>query len=267
MNTSLLHMCLALLLGTSMALGGTTGKLAGRVTDRQSGEAIVGANVVVKGTSLGAATDIDGYYFIINIPPGNYDVVLSCVGYTRMTYRSSIQVDHTTTLDVPMNAGSVNLDEVVVEAERVVIQRDQSSTIQRTTGEEMSKLPVNSVNAVLLLQTGVVNTGALHVRGGRSDEVGYYLDGYRVEDPLFNSSVLEVNNQAIQEMELLSGTFNAEYGNALSGVVNVVTREPQERFRGNLLYKQTKFGRSLIGKGQMLYSILRALSQGSDPSI
>jgi len=242
MKYIILYLCLAMLLCVSVVFSGTTGKLAGRVTDRQSGDPIVGANVIIKGTSLGAGTDIDGFYFIINVPPGNYDVVFSCIGYTRMTYRSSIQVDHTTTLDVPMSAGSVNLDEVVVEAERVVIQRDQSSTVQRTNAEELATMPVNSIAAVLQLQTGVVNTGALHIRGGRSGEVGYYLDGYRVEDPLFNGSVLEVNNQAIQEMELLSGTFNAEYGNALSGVVNVVTKENDGRFRANLSYKRTNLG-------------------------
>lgn len=242
MKHPILHACFTTLLCVSAVLGGTTGKLAGRVTDRQSGDPIVGANVIIKGTALGASTDVDGYYFIINIPPGQHDIALRCVGYTSVTYRQVIQVDHTTGLDVPMSAGSVNLDEVVVEAQRVVLQRDQSSTVQRTSAEDLAAMPVNSMSAVLQLQTGVVNTGVLHIRGGRAGEVGYYLDGYRVEDPLFNSSVLEVNNQAIQEMELLSGTFNAEYGNALSGVVNVVTKESEGRFRAHLLYKRTNLG-------------------------
>ena len=241
MKDALYSVCLMLLLCT-VAISGTTGKLAGRVTDRQSGEPVVGANVLIKGTALGASTDTEGYYFIINIPPGSYEVLLSCIGYQRVTYRGAIQVDQTTTLDVRMTPGSVDLDEVVVEAARVVIQRDQSSTVQRTNADELAAMPVNSIAAVLQLQTGVVNTGALHIRGGRSGEVGYYLDGYRVEDPLFNGAVLEVNNQAIQEMELLSGTFNAEYGNALSGVVNVVTKESEGRMRANLSYKRTKLG-------------------------
>jgi outer membrane receptor for ferrienterochelin and colicin len=236
------YLCLSILLCVSSVVAGTTGKLAGRVTDRQSTEAVVGANVIIKGTSLGASMDIDGYYFIINIPPGNYEVTVSCIGYTRMTYRASIQVDHTTTLDIPLSAESVRLEEIIVEAERVSIQRDQSSTVQRVNADELAMLPVNSISAVLQLQTGVVNTGALHVRGGRAGEVGYYLDGYRVEDPLFNGSVLEVNNQAIQEMELLSGTFNAEYGNALSGVVNIVTKDNEGRIRANLSYKRTNLG-------------------------
>ena len=242
MKYTILHLCLTMLLCVSIVICGTTGKLAGRMTDRQSGEPIVGANVILKGTSLGASTDIDGYYFIINIPPENYEVVVSCIGFARMTYHVSIQVDHTTTLDIPMVSESVSVGEVVIEAERVIIQRDQSSTIQRTNAEDLATLPVNSISGILQLQTGVVNTGALHIRGGRSGEVGYYLDGYRVEDPLFNGSVLEVNNQAIQEMELLSGTFNAEYGNALSGIVNIVTKENEGRFRANLSYKRTNVG-------------------------
>ncbi len=242
MTHTIRNLALTMLLCASVALGGTTGKLAGRVTDRQSGAAVVGANILLKGTTLGASTDVDGYYFIINVPPGAYEVAVSCIGYNRMTYRSSIQVDRTTTLDVRMASASVDMEEVVIQAQRVTIQRDQSSTMQRTSAEDLAALPVNSITAVLQLQTGVINDGALHVRGGRSGEVGYYLDGYRVEDPLFNGAVLQVNNQAIQEMELLSGTFNAEYGNSLSGVVNVVTKEDRGRFRANLSYKRTNLG-------------------------
>lgn len=242
MKTSLVHLSLALLLSVSMAPGGTTGKLAGRVTDRQTGEPLIGANVAIPSLSIGASTDIEGYYHIINIPPGQYEATIAYVGYSRSERRVSIQVDQTTTLDVALTTTAVDLAEVVVVAERVVVQRDQSSTVQRASAEDLQALPVNSVTAVLQLQTGVVNTGQLHVRGGRSGEVGYYLDGYRVEDPLFNSAGIEVNNQAIQEMELLSGTFNAEYGNALSGVVNIVTKENTERYHAKLSYKRTKLG-------------------------
>lgn len=242
MTHRVMTLCLVALMAVTAAMGGTTGKIAGRVTDRQSGEAVVGANVTVAGTSLGASTDTEGYYHIINVPPGTYDVTFSCIGYNRLTQRSAVRVDQTSTVDVRMSGGSVDLEEVVVQAERVVIQRDQSSTVQRMGAEDLEAIPVNTLSGVLQLQTGVVNTGALHIRGGRAGEVGYYLDGYRVEDPLFNGSVMEVNNQAIREMELLSGTFNAEYGNALSGVVNVVTKESGERPHADLSYKRTKVG-------------------------
>lgn len=233
-----------LLLGATITFGGDTGKLAGRITDKQTGEPLAFASVIIKSIkpNAGATTDADGYYHIINLPPGNYEVTISYVGYAPVVRRASIKVDQTTILDVQLSTSDVTTSEVVVTGEKATVQRDQNSTIQRTSAEELKTMPVNTITDVLTLQTGVVNTGALHVRGGRSGEVGYYIDGYRVEDPLFNSNVVKINNQAIQEMELLSGTFNAEYGNALSGVVNIVTKENSERLKGNISYKRTKMG-------------------------
>jgi len=236
------HLSLWTLLCVAAAFGGTTGKLAGRVTDSQTGEPIIGANVTLTSTRMGASTDVDGYYHIIEIPPGNYEVSISCIGYRSATQRAMIKVDLTTTLNIAMTPQAVELPEVLVRGERAIIQRDQSSTIQKTSADDLETLPTNTLTGVLQLQTGVVNTGSLHIRGGRSGEVGYYLDGYRVEDPLFNSQVIEINNRAIQEMELLSGTFNAEYGNALSGIVNIVTKENIGTPRANLLYKRTNMG-------------------------
>ena len=236
------QICVWMLLLVSVAVSGTTGKLAGRVTDSQTGEPIIGANVTLTSTKMGGSTDIDGYYHIIDIPPGTYEVTISCIGYRGATHRAVIRVDLTTTLNVSMNLQAVEMPEVLVRAERVIIQRDQSSTIQKTSADVLETLPTNSLTGVLQLQTGVVNTGSLHIRGGRSGEVGYYLDGYRVEDPLFNGQVIEINNRAIQEMELLSGTFNAEYGNALSGIVNIVTKENVGIPHANLLYKRTNLG-------------------------
>ena len=236
------HLCVWILLLVSAAFGGTTGKLAGRITDSQTGEPVIGANVTLTSTKMGGSTDVDGYYHIIDIPPGTYEVAVSCIGYRGVTHRASIKVDLTTTLNVSMTLQAVELPEVLVKAERAIIQRDQSSTIQKAGADDLETLPTNSLTGVLQLQTGVVNTGSLHIRGGRSGEVGYYLDGYRVEDPLFNGQVIEINNRAIQEMELLSGTFNAEYGNALSGIVNIVTKENVGSPHLNLLYKRTNLG-------------------------
>ena len=242
MKLAICQLCAWTLVCVSVALSGTTGKLAGRITDSQTGEPILGANVTLTSTRLGASTDNDGYYHIIEIPPGTYEVTFSCIGYKKSDQRVTIKVDLTTTLNVPLVPQAVELPEVLVRAERVVIQRDQSSTIQTTSADELETLPVSTLTGVLQLQTGVVNTGSLHIRGGRSGEVGYYLDGYRVEDPLFNGQVIEINNRAIQEMELLSGTFNAEYGNALSGIVNIVTKENVGTPHANLLYKRSNLG-------------------------
>jgi len=242
MKHAISQMFVWMLLLVSVAFSGTTGKLAGRVTDSQTGEPIIGANVTLTSTRMGGSSDIDGYYHIIDIPPGTYEVAISCIGYRGATSRASIKVDLTTTLNISITLQAVEMPEVLVKAERAIIQRDQSSTIQKTGADDLEVLPVNTLSGVLQLQTGVVNTGSLHIRGGRAGEVGYYLDGYRVEDPLFNGQVIEINNRAIQEMELLSGTFNAEYGNALSGIVNIVTKENVGMPHANLLYKRTNMG-------------------------
>ena len=134
-----------MLLLFSVAFGGTTGKLAGRVTDSQTGEPIIGANVTLTSTRIGGSTDIDGYYHIIDIPPGTYEVAVSCIGYRGATYRASIKVDLTTTLNISMTLQAVEMPEVLVRAERAVIQRDQSSTIQKAGAEDLETLPTNTL--------------------------------------------------------------------------------------------------------------------------
>ena len=245
MKYFLINVCLIMVMIVSVTMGGTTGKLAGRITDKQTGEALIGANIVIKSANVnsGASTDVDGYYHVLNLPPGSYQVIISYIGYTKAERTVSIKVDQTTTLDIQLSTEAYLADEVLVVGDRTIVQRDKSSTIQKTNAEELAVMPVSTIGDVLQLQTGVVNrNGALHIRGGRAGEVGYYIDGYRVEDPLFNGTVIEINNQAIQEMEFLSGTFNAEYGNALSGVVNIVTKDNTDRVRANLSYKRTNLG-------------------------
>src|SRR5574338_790415 len=223
---------------------GTTGKLAGTIKDAQTGEPLVGANVIIEGTSFGAATNVNGEYVILNISPGRYDVKFSFIGYETVVVQNvEIIVDQTTLLPVELNSQTIQVDEIVVTARTPLIQKDVTSSISVITREEIDALPVSTFTELLSLQAGVTGSGSnLHVRGGRSNEVAYMIDGTIVVDPLLGGLATDINNDAIQEMSLLSGTFNAEYGNALSGVVNVVTREPGNRFRGNVLYKMTKVG-------------------------
>ena len=238
------------LLLSNLIYAGTTGKIAGRVVDNETGEPLIGANVYVKILSTGASTDVNGYYFILNVPPGNYEVTASYIGYQSLVKSNvSVKVDKTTDLDFNLSSTAVQGQEVVIVEARIPnVQRDKTSTMQNIDEKELETLPVNTVSGVLQLQTGVVNSGGLHVRGGRSGEVAFYVDGYRIEDPLFNEQVVEVNNQAIQQMEFLTGTFNAEYGNALSGVVNIVTKENFDKLTGQLTYKRTNIGLNDAGK-------------------
>ncbi len=139
---------------------------------------------------------------------------------------------------------SIQVDEVIVTASTPMVQRDVTSSVSVIRRDQIEALPVSTFTDLLSLQAGVVETGSnnLHVRGGRSNEVAYLVDGVYVKDPLLGGLSLEIGNDAIQEMSLLSGTFNAEYGNALSGVVNIVTRDGDEDFTGKFEGRTSEFG-------------------------
>jgi len=223
---------------------GTTGKLAGTIKDAQTGEPLIGANVMIEGTTFGAATNVNGEFVILNIPPGRYNVRISYIGYeTILMTNVVIVVDQTTLMPIQLKSQTIQVGEVVVTARTPLIQRDVTSSISVITREEIEALPVQTFTELLLLQAGVVGSGSnLHIRGGRSNEVAYMIDGVLVVDPLLGGLATQVSNDAIQEMSLLSGTFNAEYGNALSGVVNIVTRDGADKMAGKIEIRSSEFG-------------------------
>jgi len=211
---------------------GTTGKISGKVID-EDGEAVVGANIIIEGTYLGAAADIDGYFYINNIPPGEYRVLASAVGYQKTIIENVVvKIDLTTKLDITLYSTSVQLkQEVVVKAERPLVQKDLTSTSATISSGEISMMPVENIHQIVNLQAGVVDG---HFRGGRSNEVAYLIDGVSVTDAFNNSLSVQVENSSIRQMEVISGTFNAEYGQAMSGVVNIVTNEGSQKYEGNV---------------------------------
>lgn len=241
MKKFLLLLCVA----SQLIYAGTTGKLSGSVKDSETGEPLVGANIIIVGTEFGAATNVDGNFIILNIPPGNYSVKVSYIGYqTSLITDVQIIVDQTTTLTALLNPESIQVEEIIVTASTPMVQRDVTSSVSVIRRDQIEALPVSTFTDLLSLQAGVVKTGSdnLHVRGGRSNEVAYLVDGVYVKDPLLGGLSLEIGNDAIQEMSLLSGTFNAEYGNALSGVVNIVTRDGDEDFTGKFEGRTSEFG-------------------------
>ncbi len=223
-SSSLLTVCLA--------LGGTTGKIAGTITDAQTKEALVGVNITIVGTTLGASSNVDGEYFILNIPPGTYSLRASAVGYTPMVVNAiKVSTDQTTRIDFALVSQSVELNDVVVTASRPIVQKDLTSTVSSVTSEQISKLPLEDVGAVVNLQAGVVEG---HFRGGRSNEVKYLVDGVPVTDVFTGGFSLQPEVNSIEEIQVLSGTFNAEYGEALSGVVNQITKIAGDTYTGEI---------------------------------
>ncbi len=220
-------MALAFLL-SFQAFAGTTGKIAGLAKDKSNGEPMVGANIYIDGHPYGAASDADGYYYILNIPPGTYTLIAQIIGYHEVRITSvRVDVDLTTRVNFELQAETIEGEEVIVIADRPLIQNDLTSTSVNISSEEIKALPVDDFNQVVELQAGVV---AGHFRGGRTGEVAYMVDGIPVNDRFNNSLSVQVENTSIQQLEVISGTFNAEYGQALSGVVNIITREGGSKY-------------------------------------
>ncbi|MEM7788319.1 MAG: TonB-dependent receptor [Bacteroidota bacterium] len=198
-----------------------TGKLSGRVVD-PGGQPLIGATVLVVGTDLGAATDVDGVYNVLRIPPGTVSVRFSSIGYqTQVLEGVRIASNTTTELDVTLVEETLAGEEVIVTAEQPLVDVTQTSTVATISRDEIAALPVQELNDVVNLQAGVVNG---HFRGGRLGEVQFQVEGVSVNNPFNNTSTLTLDRSVLQEVQVISGTFDAEYGQALSGVVNAVLR-------------------------------------------
>lgn len=214
-----------------------TGKIAGRITDATTGEPLPGVNVVIEGTTQGTSTSLEGEYVIIGVRPGVYTVLASFIGFATQR-RTGVQVnlDLTTTVDFDMTEEVIEGEEIVVVAEAAAVRRDLTSSESRVTAAKIDKLPVTELSQVLDVQAGVtIRNGNLHIRGGRSSEVVFMVDGVPVTDSYDGSTAIQLENDGIQELQVISGTFNAEFGNAMSGVINVVTKEGRsDRYGGSV---------------------------------
>jgi len=212
-----------------VCFSGTTGKLSGKITDAETGQPFPGANVFLSGTNYGAATDIDGYYMILNVPPGTYSLNVQMIGFQNIRQDNiKVLTDFNSINDFKLTAQVLEAGtQVEVIATRPDIQRDRTSTLAVIGSEEIDKLPVLEMGDLVGLQAGVVDG---HFRGGRSGEVSYMLDGISVTDPYNGEMAVTIDNSNIQEIKVISGTFSAEYGQAMSGVVNIVTKSGAPKF-------------------------------------
>ncbi len=218
---------------SNLIFAGQTGKLSGYITNAATNEPIIGANVILMGTYYGAATDEKGYFYIINVPPGKYTVKISAIGFQTVIMKNvGINIDKTTRVDISLKEKTVNLGkEVVITAKKPLIVKDLTSSSATVSSDEIKMMPVEDLHQVVNLQAGVVDG---HFRGGRSGEVAYLVDGIPVNDAYNGSVSLQVENNSIRQLEVISGTFNAEYGQAMSGVVNIVTQDAGLKFNGGV---------------------------------
>jgi len=260
----LLSVLLMFAVGAGVLYGGTTGKIAGRVTDAATGEPLIGSTVVIKGTATGAASDVDGNFMILNIPSGVYTVLVSIIGYQQVQFENvQVSIDLTTTLNPRLQAQTVELGEtIVVTAERPLVTRDMTSSISTMTADQIEKLPIQQVQEVLRLNAGIIeDAGRLSIRGGRTSEVGYWVDGVSATDLYDGRMGTTVQPSAIQEIQVISGTFNAEYGQAMSGIVNIITKQGGEQYHGEIKL----YGGDYVSSDDK-FSLYRRLLTDSDPA-
>ena len=219
---------------------GSNGKLVGTIVQKSDNSPAVGVNIILVDTYLGAASDEQGKFVVLNIPPGTYSVRADAIGFAPVIIKNiRITTSQTTEINIGLDESVVEGQEVTVLAERPLVQKDLTASQRVTTAKEIEDMPVESFLGVLTTHAGVNQSasGALHVRGGRSNEVGYYIGGVSVSNPFFtNSLAVGLSNKALEEMKLVSGAFNAEYGNAMSGVVNVKVKDGGKNYDGSFSY-------------------------------
>ena len=224
---------LIIVLTTTGATPGPTGKIAGRVVDSGNGDGLPGVNVVIAGTTKGGVTDVDGYYYILNVKPGTYSVQASFVGFTTVTTENvRVVQDQTTTIDFELAESAVLGEEVVVVAERPIVEMDRTTTTAVIDSEQLEVLPVTNVADAINLQAGIVDG---HFRGGRTGEVTYLVNGVPITNAFSKSAAFDIEQNMVSSLEVISGVFNAEYGQATSGVVNIVTKDVPDQWSGSLL--------------------------------
>lgn len=220
-----------------------SGKLRGMVTDEQTGEPLIGANVMIEGTTFGASTDMNGVYVVLAVPPGLFTIRTSYIGYqTEAISNIRISSNQTTTQDFSLATEAIRGEALVVIADRPLIQRNTTNTVRMTTSEDIENLPIRGFQNILALNAGTVRqNGVLHIRGGRREEVAYFVDGATATNPLYQNEQVTVIQEAIEEIQMQAGGFTAEYGGANSGVVNTTVRTGGSRFRGSLDYRTDDF--------------------------
>ena len=248
-----------LVLLPGLLFAGVTGKIKGKVIDKESKEALIGTNIAVEGTSLGAASDINGEFTILNVPAGSYTIKASFVGYTAVTVANvHVSSDLTTPLDFNLSSTSVTMTEMVITAEHALVNKSATNAVRLVSGDDIASIPVRGVAQVVALQAGVVQQGGeLFIRGGRQDEVGYYIDGADARNALNGSQAVTIVPEALEEFQVQAGGYNAEYGGANAGIVRQQLKTGSSQYKASLRVETDNFasaGKQFLGTYSYGYS-------------
>ncbi len=229
-------LCLLLL---PVALFAQSGKISGKVTDLETREPLIGATVKIVGTTMGASTDINGNFVILNVPVGSQTLECNYIGYKKVTIRDvRVISSQTTERNFQLPSDAYKLETAVdIVAERPLVNKNETNSQSNRSQEEIENLPVRGVEGIVALMANVVNVGGIHIGGSRSDQVEYRVDGVRVNDPVYGGRVGAVINNAIEEISMQAGGYSAEYGGATGGIIQTTTRSGGRtlQFSGELI--------------------------------
>ncbi len=224
----------------------SAGNIEGTITDAASSQPLPGVNIILKGTYYGAASDFEGNFRIENISEGIYIVEVSFIGYkTKQFTGIEIEANRTLQLDVTMEETSLTMEQdVIVVGDKPLIDVEETQSKSTISREEIELAVVENINDLVTQSAGVItDNNAIHIRGGRSYENAFLLDGVSIQDPMAGTGFgLQLSANSIEEVEVITGGFNAEYGQATSGIVNVKTREGSEKYSGYVSYKRDNLG-------------------------
>lgn len=223
-----------MLIISGLTFAQTSGKVSGVVTD-ENGAPLAGANVIIEGTSQGAATDVDGKYYILGVGVGTYTLRAEYIGYQTLRIENvQVSANLTTNVDFGLKVAAIEGEMVEVVRERPLINHNATNTNRIVNKEVIENLAVRGVENIVALQTGVVRSnGNVYIRGARQGDNAYYVDGVLVNDPWDNGNTATVSQTAAEEISIQTGGFNAEFGNSNGGVINTVTKTGGESFSGS----------------------------------
>jgi hypothetical protein len=226
---------LALTVSISAQNSRVAGKIIGTVSDKATNEPLIGVNVIVAGTFFGASTDVDGFFTILNVPAGTYTVQFEYIGYQKLEINEfTITPGATKKIDVTMSEEVIEGETVVVTATRPVVDVKETASVTQVSAAEIKTYSVDNFADIVAQKVGAIETqngayGGIHIRGGRANEIAYLVDGVSTNDPFGGGTTYDVNNNSIEQLEIITGGFNAEYGEAMSGMVQIVTKSGSMR--------------------------------------
>ncbi len=235
-------------------IASSTGIIAGSVKDTD-GNPLVGATVLIEGTPYGAMTSPQGEYVISALPIGYYIVRVQMVGRVTTTISGvAVEADNLSRIDFELEEDASGSTVITVTQTRTNILRDIPATAFQLDLSEMKTFSTNTVVDMIAAQPGVVQqNGELHVRGGRAGEVDYVLDGISLRSPMNNKFSFDIPTSALSNATLMTGGLSIEYGNTLSGVVDLIGSEGNDEFAGTISGRMGDAVSSITSSGEQVY--------------